>query len=75
MNLNPCNFWPLPDYGELFTPGEFHAHVKVGAITPDDGSGYWACSVYEDGQIGYHRSHDCFGERPKWATHIVWFNK
>lgn len=59
----------LPDYGELMTQEAWFAAVDHRAFIPYDGSGYWATtdrmsnwSVWEV-------------KRPKWATHVMWFNK
>lgn len=55
---------------------DFVNSVKCGAYTDDDGFGYYATAdkvsniVVNLGDIEYNED-----ERPKWATHIVWYNR
>jgi len=58
----------IPDYGDLMTKEEFLQCVQCSAITPDDGTGFWATkekmsdiSVWDDTISTF--------------THVVWFNK
>lgn len=67
-NLPPLE--KLPSFGDLFTLKDFDEMANSGGITDDDGVGYYAT------ERGLSRKHDCFGDdRPKWATHVMWFNK
>lgn len=62
---------PLPDYGDHMTLREFVSSVQDGILTPDDGSGRFAT------ETEMFKGTDCFDfkNRPKEATHVVWFNK
>ena len=67
---------PLPDYGDLMTWEDFESTCKGGAFIDTDGSGYMAIEHAEStipirpSQIV--REANC---RPKWATHVMWYNK
>jgi hypothetical protein len=63
-------FQDLWDFGDLMTVEEFIETVKYGGFIPDDGDGLWATkdkqsdiSVWDTKKV------------PKWATHVIWFNK
>lgn len=62
---------PLPGYGDLMTLLEFVDTAKCGCITEDDGGGHFATidHMYPDT--------NCFDPKtkPKYATHVIWFNK
>lgn len=67
---------PIPDYGDHMTWETFVECVECGGFTDDDGSGDLATET----QIGNQgispsdiRRPDFV--RPKWATHVVWYNK
>lgn len=60
---------PMSEYAHVMTADEWNESVKQGAFTPDDGNGYWATETKMDADF------DCFREKPKWATHVAWFNK
>lgn len=61
--------FPILEFAELFTLEEFVSSVKYGAITSDDGIGYWATETHEDTKL------DCWSPKPDWATHVAWYNK
>jgi hypothetical protein len=68
--INNIALDPLPDYGYLFTLADWDEMVNSGGITDDDGTGYYAT------ERGMSRKHYCFDfDRPRWATHVMWFNK
>lgn len=56
-------------YGDVFTLEEWAEHRAGGGIIPSDGCGYWATAD------GFSYDHDCFDEKPAWATHVAWYNK
>lgn len=59
-----------PGYGDLFNLDEWAEFVRCGAVTYDDGSGYWATATE------YDEFADVFFQaKPTWATHVLWFNK
>jgi hypothetical protein len=66
---------PMPDYGDLYTLGEFLAMVEDGALIDYDGSGYYA-----DGE-SYRRDRQAVpsemkkGKVMREFTHVAWFNK
>ena len=63
---------PLPKYGDHMTVDEFRDAVACGAFIPDDGDGCWATdAAYDNGSCVW----DGLKNPPKWATHVVWFNK
>lgn len=60
INLRDC---------DLMTIKEWNEAVKCGMITSDDGIGYYATSEE------FSKQWNCWGFKPGWATHVVWFNK
>ena len=60
----------LPDYGGLIPLKEWQAEVAAGSLIPYDGSGRWATSKEMDGASDVWNS-----SPPRWATHVMWFNK
>ena len=60
----------VPHYADLYTAGEWARDVELGALTPYDGSGYWASAAGF-----FDMTSDAFDDRPEWATHVAWFNK
>lgn len=61
---------------DQLTIAEFNEMVKIGALIPDDGTGYWAADDYK--HIGWTEMDTplTFGETPpSWATHVAWYNK
>jgi hypothetical protein len=60
---------PIASYADLMTLEEFVGCVKHGAITDDDGIGFWATETDED--IGS----TCWTPKPDWATHVAWYSK
>lgn len=65
--LEPYN----EEFGDKFTAKEWCSEwVRGCSFIPSDGDGYWGT------EEGYSYSHyDIFGVKPKWATHVAWFNK
>ena len=68
----------LPDYGEQMTVREFGDSIDTGSFTDDDGYGVFAtrtkrthCSVWPSTFVALRQA----GKLPKWATHVLWFNK
>lgn len=66
---NKTRLQPFEDYGDVFILSEWRDSVTSHAITPWDGSGYWACAK------GYSRNHSCFDRKPRWADRVIWYNK
>ena len=78
-----------PDYGTLYTIEQFRENVKSNCITDYDGHGYLSNgkekaknfvvypSQFKKGKVhlGLLWELGKTGEIPKWATHIIWFNK
>lgn len=54
---------------DVFTLEEFEYLVKGGGVTPDDGVGYYGtfAEEFEEHPVFY-------GQRPKEATHVWWYN-
>lgn len=64
-------FEAIPDYGSHMTLANFVECCQAAVLTDDDGSGCWATATKMS-----RRSVSCSDPRaPKWATHVVWFNK
>jgi hypothetical protein len=57
-----------PSYGDLIPAEEWQKCMEFYAFIPDDGNGYWATEKE-------HSHYSCWGEKPSWATHVLWFNK
>lgn len=57
--------------GNLFTLDEWIDLLKTGAINRYDGSGYWATETqhFDEGDIFD------INTKPRYCTHIMWFNK
>lgn len=66
---NPIWVEKIDKDDDLFTLNEWKQTRECNAIAPYDGVGYWATSSH------YSCDCDCFGPKPEWATHVVWFNK
>lgn len=60
----------LPDYGDLIPMRRWRESVKYGLFIPYDGSGCWATKTRYDATSNVWQD-----KRPKWATHVMWFNK
>lgn len=60
------------EYGELFSIEQFADMVSNGLLISSDGSACWATETHHSG--GYLNIHR-LDFRPKWATHVMWFNK
>lgn len=52
----------------LMTAEEFDQDADCGALTSDDGSGYWAT----DKKVSRI---SCWSQKPQWATHVCWYNR
>jgi hypothetical protein len=66
----------IPDYGDLMTVEAFAGRVASHFFTNNDGSGYFATSsLMSDVEVDCNVSSLAKNMRPKWATHVVWFNK
>lgn len=68
---------PHQKYGDLMTIEEFIGNLLVGALTPDDGSGYMACNEYETNfpvpwsSEGFAKMKD----RYPYLNMVKWYNK
>lgn len=67
----PTSLMENEDYADVFTVEKWMSEGMRGCcFIPSDGSGYW----------GTEKEHsmdhsDVWGHKPKWATHVIWFNK
>lgn len=67
-------FEPIPSYGDMMTWDEFVGAVKCGGFIDYDGHGDLATSKtvsnkhIKPSQVAGFR-------RPKWATHVCWYNR
>lgn len=68
MELKPV-MSKLSKYGDHMTADEFETNMKHGVFIPDDGSGNWATETEESDWSVWSF------DRPKWATHVMWYNK
>lgn len=78
-------FKPLPNYGHLIIIKEFTELVEHGMLIDYDGSGNWATQTYCDPDKEVIPSeflksikvneHYLTYIKPKWATHVLWFNR
>jgi hypothetical protein len=59
----------IPKCGDLFTVEEWSTEEYQHMFSPDDGDGHWATATHTDYSSVFNTP------RPKWATHVVWFNK
>lgn len=59
---------PEKDMNFLMTVEDFEDAEKANAILPSDGCGFWATEKQMSQKIS------CFAQKPKWATHVVWYN-
>ena len=63
------------EYGDLMLFTEFENMVEHGAITPDDGDGFWA-TLNKTSNLRLVPKHGMLeAQRPAWATHVMWYNK
>lgn len=69
LELKMRDMKPLSDYGHHMTIEDFFDEVKCGALIPDDGDGYWATETQES------RINVWDEDNPRWATHVMWYNK
>lgn len=71
LDLPPEKLQDFDEYGDVFTACEWMADGCRGmSFIPSDGCGYWA------NERGYSYDHaDVFGYKPKWATHVAWYNQ
>jgi len=58
----------------LMTVDDYRSAVESGAITNDDGTGYWA-TIGDVSDQAVDPSNHPSREVPIWATHVVWYNK
>lgn len=70
---------PSENDGTLMTIGEFNQNVEFGALTPDDGTGYYGTrDMYdEDFEVFPNEPYEQadFERIARNFTHVVWFNK
>ena len=69
--------WPQVnlDLGDLFTINEFNEMCIDGAVTDNDGHGYFATNERFCRELPVLCCHFSDKQTPHWATHVVWFNK
>ena len=71
-----AKFQPIPDYGDLMTVADWLDEVKHGGFIDYDGTGDWAtatkCSNIR--VVPSDTKRPGF-KVPKWATHVVWYNR
>jgi len=67
-------FVDLPEYGDHMTIEKFRECVAYGGFIDYDGSGNFATATQ---MSNFEVSPSAFPsmEVPKWATHVVWFNR
>ena len=65
---------PLPDYGDLIELNQWLEMIETDFLIDYDGYGYWAT---KDGMKGKVYPSDIVKGiiPPKWATHVIWFNR
>lgn len=67
----PKKFKPYSEHCTIFDADKWVGEGMRGcAFIPSDGSGLWG---NDEGCSKEH--YDVFGERPKWATKVAWYNK
>jgi len=67
---------PLPDYGDHMTWESFKDSCESGGFIDDDGTGDLATATQVSGRsVSPSRALDPNWRKPKWATHVVWYNK
>jgi len=72
--MKKLKFESIPDYGDLMTMQVFINSVKIGAFTDYDGFGNLSTETQmSNRQLSPSQLRT--RKIPKWATHIVWFNK
>lgn len=59
---------PEDDLDCLMTAEEYNEGADCGALTSDDGNGYWATKDKVS-------ELSIYTEQPHWATHVLWFNR
>lgn len=71
----PVEFYPLPGYGEHMTKEKFIQHC--GALVDYDGYGELATkdSVAHGEEVHPSWVQGGLFRWPKWATHVVWYNR
>lgn len=67
--MNPIWMESIKEEDDVYTLTEWKQVREYNAIAPYDGNGYWSNGTH------YSYDYDCFEPKPKWATHVVWFNK
>ena len=68
----PIKWKDIPSYGNLMTAEAFAVDVMNGCLIDYDGYGRWATS---DKMSDVVISPSKLKKPPKWATHVVWFNR
>lgn len=70
---------PLPNYGDLIPLAKFVEQVRDRAFVDHDGMGCWATATEAEWggpDTWVWPSQLSKGKKPpKWATHVLWFNK
>jgi len=65
------------ELGDVIPIDEFVHNCECGWFINDDGFGEWATATHYDSRVWVHPS-AVKNEKivpPKWATHVVWYNK
>jgi hypothetical protein len=67
----------VSDQQEIYSLKEFTQVVKIGAISSDDGSGYWSDSLgnHRNERVDPYAFFNGAAVPPKYATHVIWFSK
>ena len=74
--LGKDKFIPNPEYGDLFTIESFNEDVNSGCLIDYDGIGYYATAKKMNRAFPASPGMIRMGEKPpKWATHVMWFNR
>jgi hypothetical protein len=74
--LNRDKFIDLPDYGDHMTLEDFNDCVKCGGFIDYDGTGYYATKDKMNRAFVASPGAIMSGKKPpKWATHVMWFNR
>lgn len=70
---NQTKWYPIPDYGDLYTLEAFKKLVEDGAVNNDDGDGCFANATQRT-RIGVNLYSITDDWKPEF-THVLWFNK
>jgi len=66
----------IPPYGDQYPVADFLEDVQFGRFIDYDGFGQWATATHMSNVVV--RPSDVVNKAvkpPRWATHVIWFNK